>query len=199
MKKNEQKKFIGIIKKEFGLMCLRPFTGNRVNDERGFMQINRYNPNTYKLDTRERTFLYPDSNSVVMRHRWDSDDRKDWVIRSILFEGNNARCKKEVGYCLIEVVDSNVFTKDEFDVIYNICKKTIFNNEELYERLITAMLKEIKKDKESIEAWCNIAHGFSDRISLCIWQENLQPHHILTGKTSQEEALENLLKEALKL
>lgn len=193
MTKKEKESAIESVKEAFELDELRPFTFNRVIDENGFLTIC-----TYKEGDRERIPFGVDRwNSRVYQNRWRNGEKRD-VISSIIFNGNAARRKREAGYCLIEIIDSNIFEYDEFVELFEECKSRVLSNEDLYTRIKNAILNEIKKDKESINAWCRIAYGFKDEIGTEIWEGDLEPTFVVHGKTSWELQAERLFKEKSK-
>lgn len=193
MTKEEQIAAISKIKEEFQLRHLRPLTMNRVINENGYLQICKYKEGPGL----ERVLCGTNGwNENALLRKWTGDD-KSMVIYNITHDGNEARNRTEVGICLVEVVDANVLTKEQFDELYVICNTRSKRNDDLYERLKAAMLKEITRDKQSMLAWRSISFGFKDRIGLSIWQGDLQPTKIETGKTSQEITLEEIAKDTL--
>lgn len=191
MTKEEQQKARNKVKKAFKLTELRPFMFNDTLNEYGLLQINEYSVKGLK-----RTHISPNNNANVEYNRWYNNN-KDQVIQDVLQDGNDARKPKDVGICLIEVIDANFLTLEEFNELYDKCKSTTFAIENLYKSIKDAILKEITKSKTTLYAWSCLEHVFGDRIGLEIWQGDLQCHKILTGETSQEKGLREIIKHLL--
>lgn len=172
MNKENKIAFIEKVKKECGLDEIRPIFMNEVHNDLGLLQINKY---ICKVGKRALINFVTSHNANVLRHRWTDGD-KNIVVYNITHNGNNARTIEEIGICLIEVLDSDVLSEEEFNELYNIVITKGKRNDDLYKRLVHAMLKEIKKDEKSIEAWESISFGFKDKIGLEIWQGVLQPN-----------------------
>lgn len=195
MNEKEQKDAIKMVKKEFQLEYLRPLYYNTVRNKGGLLQICIYKNGS----SLERELVSTNGwNARVLANRWHNGD-KSCVIYGILNEGNDARDRTEVGYCLIEVIDANVLTKDEFLELFKVCAKKSKENNDLYSEIKRAMLKVITKNKKNLNAWSRISGGFKDRIELEIWQGDLQPYCIEHGEISQVATMREALKEIVEI
>ena len=194
MTKKEQEEEYKKVKESFNLDELRPITTNKVINKYGYLTVGEYE--TPQSWNGERKFLYPNENINCLHRRWINGEA-DSVITDIVCHGNDIRKFKEIGYCLIEIIDANGFTKDEFDVILNNCIHIAKATDELYNSIKTAILNEIKKSEETLTAWSWLSSVFSKRMHLEEWQGDLQPYKIRTGKTRQEEGFENMIKSIL--
>ena len=189
----QKEAFVSKIKAECGLTELRPVFMSETQNEYGLLQINAYHFSIGKGRTLIGRRSVNAANSLL-RYCWDNDE-KDTVIYDITHAGNEARDLHDIGICLIEVLDSDILSAEEFEELFNAIIKTAKRNDDLYKRLKQAMLKEITKDKKSLEAWQSISFGFKDRIGLEIWEGELQPTYIICGKTSQEISMEKMLEQ----
>ena len=192
MTKEEQKQAIRNVKRAFKLDCIRPIMYNNIINKYGLLQICEYTWNKciWTKTKENKRFLCKTDNANVLQHRWRNEEYKRWVIRDITHKGNEARNSEDVGYCLIEVIDANVLTKDEFNELYKTCKVHVKANDKLYDEIINAMLREITKDKESFKAWDEISFGFTNRIELAIWQGVLCPASIKINAILQKKKTE---------
>lgn len=194
MNKEEQEELIKKVKREFKLKYLRPLYLNKIINKEGILQICKYKESS----TLEREFVSTNGwNERVLANRWRSGDESS-VIFSILRDGNDTRDRHEVGLCLIEVIDSNVLTKDEFLKLFKICAQQSKKDEVLYLEIKQTILEVIKKNKENINTWARISHGFADRIGLEIWQGDLQPYCIKHGEISQTATMKKIVEEIIK-
>ena len=195
MKSVIKKKLKEMIKSEFNIEDLTPMFFNDVLNKYGLLSINHY-----YVTSERRKFVEEDScNANVLKYRITCGDEEEYeeAIYDIMHNGNNARDISEVAICLAEIVDCDVLSKQQFIKLYNRCKHDAFNNDKLYQEIITAITKIVKRTPAAFESWCSISHGFGEKIGREIWQGKLQPQFLAYGKTSQEIAIEKLAEKLL--
>lgn len=138
----EKEEMISLVKNEFRLKYLRPYTGNRVIDEHGYMFLCKYE---YLYDaTSERRLI---GNNVWNCNAFRLHSVKDNVIKIL--------CTNAPGESLIEVLDANILSIEEFKHLYNQCKQKILNElydkEKMYADKLLVVTNNIKYFKQLIE------------------------------------------------
>ena len=131
----EKEEMISLVKNEFRLKYLRPYTGNEVTDKNGHMFLCKYE---YRYDaTCER--------HLIGNNSWNCN-----AFRLHSLESNvvNILCTNAPGESLIEVLDANLLSIEDFKHLYNQCKRRILS--ELYdkEKIYTNKLLEVTNDIE---------------------------------------------------